>query len=302
MASFPAVVFALMSIFARPDSAAAADTPVRQSARDQAAVDAAISDRMIAELQPIRRQRVILWAAPETMPADSAQAFAAELEAGLLAIEGLTGVKVDSTHSGSSTVHVFVSPRVTVSHVYGGYAHPRYAKAYMFLSPERVKRRTAPYLHELTHIVLWEFGSHSLREGFASYVEGRLASEGVGYNSGVFGPATRAETDAAAAAVLASDLGATVVPWIGRSGATDPAVTAAGNEESRAAFYLLARSFVQYLLDRIDLATFVRLYRADDAESAYRELPARSLEDWSTSWQSALMHNAVENRSGPNAD
>ena len=263
-----------------------------ERARDPAAADAAIAERMMAELQPVKTPRVTLWAQPDALPADAAKAFAGELEQGLLAIEALTGQQVDAAHYGGSTVHVFVSSRVTISHVYGGYAHPRFDKAYLYLSPQRVKNRAAPYLHEMTHIVLWNFGSHSLREGFASYVEGRLAGEGVGYNSGVFGPASRAEVDAAAAAALATAVGSTVVPWIGRSGATDPAITSAGSEDSRAAFYLLARSFVQHLLDSIDLATFIRLYRAEDTEAAYQELTSRSLDEWRASWQRALARSA----------
>ena len=258
------------------------------TAQDSATQDAAIAERMMAELQPVRTPRVQLWAQAETLSAEEAQAFAMELDRGLLAIERLTGEQVDPAHYGGSTVDVFVSGRVTVSHVYGGYSHPSYNKAYLYLNPQRVRNRAAPFLHELTHIVLWRFGSHSLREGFASYVEGRLAEEGVGYNSGVFGPGPRAEVDAAAAALLEGEIGARVLPWIGRSGGTDPQITSAESPETRAAFYLLARSFVQHLLDEIDMPTFIRLYRAENTETAYPELTGRSLEQWRDSWRRSL--------------
>jgi hypothetical protein len=267
-------------------AAAAAAPPL--VAQDSAAADSAIAARMMAEVQPVRTRRVVLWAQPDALSADDAQAFAQELDAGVAAIERLTGERVDTAHYRDSVVHVFVSGRVTVSHVYGGYSHPRHARPYLYLNPQRVRRRAAPYLHELTHIVLWRFGSHSLREGFASYVEGRLAEEGVGYNSGVFGPGPRAEVDSAAAAVLRSPVGAAVLPWIGRSGGTDPSITSAEVPESRAAFYLLTRSFVQHLLDEIGIPTFIRLYRADDTEAAYRELTGRSLDEWRASWTRAL--------------
>ncbi len=258
------------------------------TAQDSAAADSAIAERMMTEVQPVRTARVALWVPPEVLSTDEARAFAEELEAGLIAIERLTGEQVDRAHFGDSTVHVFVSRGVTISHVYGGYAHPRYTLPYLYLNPQRVQRRTAPYLHELTHIVLWRFGSHSLREGFASYVEGRLAEEGVGYNSGVFGPGPHAEVDSAAAAVLRESVGQAVLPWIGRSGGTDPSITRAEALDSRTAFYLLTRSFVHHLLDHMDLATLIRLYRADDTESAYRELTGRSLDEWRTSWIRSL--------------
>ncbi len=257
-------------------------------AQDQAAADAAIAERMMAEVSPVRTERIVLWAQPDVIPSDQAQALAAELDAGLAAIEQVTGEQVDQAHYGGRAVHVFVSGRVGASHVYGGYAHPRFNKPYLYLNPQRVRNRAAPYLHELTHIVLWRFGSHSLREGFASYVEGRLADEGVGYNSGVFGPGPRADVDRAAADVIATGTGALVLPWIGRSGATEPAITSSESPETRAAFYLLTRSFVQHLLDGIDVPTFIRLYRAEDTEASYRDLTGRSLDEWRASWRAAL--------------
>lgn len=209
-------------------------------AQDSATADAAIAERLMA-WTPVRTSRVVLWSDPSALTLEEARDFAEELNAGLLAIERLTGERVDEQHYGDGTVHVFVSGRVTVSHVYGGYAHPKYRRAYLYLNPQRVKNRAAPYLHELTHIVLWRFGSHSLREGFASYVEGRLADEGVGYNSGVFGPGPRKDVDEAAAMALASAPGAKVLPWIGSSGATDPSITNAQNPDSRAAFFTSLR-------------------------------------------------------------
>ena len=263
-------------------------SPAEPSVADAATQDQAIADRMMAEIKPIRTARIVLWAQPDALPAEEARQFAEELEKGLVAIERLTGEQVDKAHYGDSAVHVFVSGRVTVSHVYAGYAHAGFNRPYLYLNPRRVRNRAAPYLHELTHIVLWRFGSHSLREGFASFAEGRLAAEGVGYNSGVFGPGPRAEVDAAAASALRSESGAKVLPWIGRSGGTDPSITGADAPNTRAAFYLLTRSFVQHLLDSVDVATFIRLYRADDTEAAYRELTGRPLEDWRASWVRSL--------------
>lgn len=263
------------------------NTPLAM-AQDPAAADAAIAERLMAEVEPVRASRVVLWADPNALTPEEARAFATELDQGLAAIEALTGEQVDRAHYGDTPVHVFVSGRVTVSHVYGGYAHPAYKLPYLFLNPKRVRNRAAPYLHELTHIVLWRFGSHSLREGFASYVEGRLAGEGVGYNSGVFGPGPRAEVDAQAAAVLASDIGPKLLPWIGKSGGTDATITGADSPDTRAAFYLLTRSFVQHLLDEVELAVFIQLYRAENTEAAYQELTGRSLDDWIVSWRRSL--------------
>lgn len=247
---------------------------------------------MMAIVEPVRTPRLVLWADPQALTREEAEAFAVELAAGLAAIEALVGETVDAAHYGGDVVHVFVSGGITVSHVYAGYLHQDYPFPYLYLNAQRVRNRAAPYLHELTHIVLWRFGSHSLREGFASYVEGRLAGEGVGYYSGVFGPGPRAEVDAEAAAVLAGELGATVLPWIGTTGDTPRSVTSTSKPESRAAFYLLTRSFVQHLLDEVAMPVFIELYRAEDTEAAYVELTGRSLEQWRDAWQQSLQAKA----------
>lgn len=294
--SNPKLIAALFAALMLTGPARASTAVLHQTApaapRDGAAQDAAIAEAMMASVQPVRTERVVLWTQPDAMSADEARAFAADLDRAVAAIERLTGERLDRGHYGDSAVHVFVSGRVTVSHVYGGYAHQEHNKPYLYLSPQRVRRNAAPYLHELTHIILWRFGSHSLREGFASYVEGRLAEEGVGYNSGVFGPGPRAEVDQAAADLLATGTGAAMLPWIGRSGGTDASITSPQAAETRAAFYLLARSFVQHLLDRIDLPAFIRLYRAQDTEAAYRELTGGSLEEWRASWQQSLANRS----------
>lgn len=276
-----------MSLVASP---ALAQVIAAAATVEASAADSAIAARMMAEVQPVRTARVVMWAHPSVMAPDEARTFAAELERGLVAIEELTGEQVDREHYGSSAVQVFVSDQVTVSHVYGGYAHPQYKLPYLYLNPQRARRRAAPYLHELTHIVLWRFGSHSLREGFASYVEARLAETGVGYNSGVFGPGPRAEIDEAAAIALSGSLGPILLPWIGKSGRTDPSITRAENPGTRSAFYLLTRSFVHHLLDKIDLPTFIRLYRAADTEAAYTAFTGRSLDEWRESWRRSLQN------------
>lgn len=279
-----AVMAIAASIGLRPAVALEAKPMVQSAASD----DAALADRLMAAVRPVRAGNIMLWTAPEALTPDETRAFAVELNTALAAIEEMVGEPVDAAHFGDATVHVFVSPDVRVSHVYGGYAHPRYNRPYLYLNPQRVRNRAAPYLHELTHIVLWQFGSHSLREGFASYVEGRLAEEGIGYNSGVFGPGSREEVDQAAATVLSGDLKSRILPWIGRSGGTDRSITSTEEPETRAAFYVLTRSFVHHLLDGMDVPTFIRLYRAEDTELAYREITGRSLEQWRDSWMASL--------------
>lgn len=262
--------------------------PSPSFAQSPTAADDAIESRLTAETTPVMASRVTLWAPADALPQEEARAFAAELDKAVPAIERLTGASFDAAHYGGSKIHVFVSGRVTVSHVYGGYSHAQYKRPNLYLNPRRVAGRSAPYLHELTHIILWDFGSHSLREGFASYVEAKLAQDGIGYNSGVFGPLDRAAVDKASAAAMRTPTGRALLQWIGKSGMTDPAITSADNAESRETFYLLTRSFVQHLLDTVEMKSFVELYRAKDTEANYRALTGRTLEEWRTSWQRSL--------------
>lgn len=253
-----------------------------------AAADAALLDRLAGSASRHAAGDVVVLAEPGTLTPAEADRFAETMARGVDAISALLGRGLDRERYGTDTLYVVISDAVTVSHVFGAYEHPAHPRPYLFLAPDRVRDGTAPYLHEATHLLAWRFGSLSLREGFASYVEARV-SAALGISSpGLFGVADTLDADVRAARVLQTPSAAAVLPWIGRAGTPDAAVTSTADRRSRAAFYLLSQSFTQSLVRALGVDAFLEVYAAADPEAALLARTGRSREAWIDAWRTSL--------------
>jgi hypothetical protein len=274
----PAVLAAQTSS-ARPT--AALPTAARTTAADDS-----IAARLRRVASPIELTRVRLWVEPGALTDEQARRFAARFAVGVEAIERTLGRTLDRARYGSERIEVFVAEDLGASHVYAGYAHMRHDRAWLYLDAARVRAGSAPYLHEATHLVAWRFGSHSLREGLASWVESTVSAGGDGEHSQLFGVRDVASADALAHRALATPAGELALPTIGAPGPADATITA-GRPELRAAYYVLSQSFVGHLVERLGLPVTLQLMEAD-APDAYARLTGQPLERWRASWLAAL--------------
>ena len=274
----------------------AAEPAVAQRARgtaDVAASDDSISALLMREGTRYEAPHAVLWVAHGALSDAEAAAFAAELDAGVQALAALLGAGLDREHYRDDRVQVFVSGRIGVSHVYAGYAHPSFDRPYLFLNAGKVRDGSAPYLHELAHILAWRFGSHSLREGFATYLALEVSAAGVGRSGDLFGMSDRAAADSLARALLPTPAGQAALPWIGRSGYADESVTSTENPESRAAYYVLGQSYARFLVERLGMAAFLRVLQAQDTDAALAAT-GRSGEEWRNDWLRSLTSSPGE--------
>ena len=248
--------------------------------------DDSVAARLRAAVAPIETPRARVWVEPGALTDRQARDFAAQFTVGVDAIERTLGRAFDRAHYGADRIEVFVAGGIGASHVYAGYAHMRHAKPWLYLDADRVRTGAAPYLHEATHLVAWRFGSHSLREGLASWVESTVSARGEGEHSQLFGVRGLASADQLALAAVATVDGAAALRAVGRAGAADATITA-GPPEARAAYYVLSQSFVRHLVERVGLATTLALMESD-APDAYERLTGRALDAWRADWLAAL--------------
>ncbi|GHE32499.1 hypothetical protein [Vulcaniibacterium thermophilum] len=245
-------------------------------------------ERLRAEGVRHESGQVVLWTLPGEMPAERAQALAQTLDRTAAAVSALLGRRLDTAHYADDRLHVFVASGIGASHVYAGYDHMAHDRPYLFFDLRKVRRGDAPFAHELAHVLVWRFGSHSLREGLATYVELELAARGEASASGLFGMHDADSAESRAAAIARSDAGLRVLPWIGRNGHADAAVTSLEDESSREAYYVLSQSFVRYLVTSLGLATVLDVHADADPEAALRARSGKPLEAWREAWWSAL--------------
>lgn len=157
----------------------------------------------------------------------------------------------------------------------------------VILPADRVRRQAAPYLHEATHILvpmldecLW------LSEGFASYVQSYVAERIGGYDGYVFSWGGNRNIERLARRTLNSDLGRAALPYVGGAGV--PENLFENRRDVAEPLYVLAHSFVKYLVDHVGLDKVRALVQAANIVAASPGITGKSVEGWKADWLSML--------------
>jgi hypothetical protein len=174
-------------------------------------------------------------------------------------VEQLLGVKLDTATLGPK-IRIYISDFSSVCHVWKGPNHPQDPKGIIFLHRRAylgaMRGLDANYIHEMVHLFMWRYQSHTLREGFAEYIALRVLPTGAGAS-----PVSSGWSGAIPSDVI-EHLGTTKPPphWI----ATDPA--------RRRMYYLASYRFVKYLVETKDLEIFMKLYNSKRPEAEIESL------------------------------
>jgi hypothetical protein len=208
----------------------------------------------------VKRAHLIASSGRVDLYADDMQvdpALAAAAHAAIEAMERLLDQPWDTPTFGPR-VRMYVSARIRVSHVWGGYGHRSDPRALIFLPPHAAQRAVgghdATYAHELAHLLTWRFTSHSLREGLADYLALQLhPGAAVGPNRAVH------LVDPEHVASLAKLVGTRF----------DPPAAVQHDPAFRRSYYAASYFFVAYLIRRSNLSKFLQLYASDEPEAAY---------------------------------
>jgi hypothetical protein len=157
----------------------------------------------------------------------------------------------------------------------------------VMLPGDRVRRDAAPYLHETTHILvpmkedcLW------LSEGFASYVQSHVAEKLGGYDGYVFSWGGNRNIDRLARRTLESSAGQAVLPYIGGKG--EPPNLFENREQVAQPLYVLAHSFVKFMVESVGLDKVKALAQSGDIEGSAEKLTGRTIAVWKADWLTAL--------------
>jgi hypothetical protein len=187
-------------------------------------------------------------------------ALAGAAEGALAKMESLLGRKLDEATLGPR-VRIYVSASTPISHVWRGYNHPSDPKAVVFLNPRvaeaALRGVNATYAHELAHLLTWRFASHTLREGLADYLALQIRpGAGVGPNPQGYGSALSVTAE--------------IEEYLGTT--KPPPATVMSDAAFRRAYYFASYRFVRYLIERAEIAVFLKLYDANDPENKFQSL------------------------------
>lgn len=212
-------------------------------------------------------------------------AFLDEVDAYVVLISSYLGRTAwRDRYGGTGKIEFFHEPD-GYCHVEGGYYHFESPVLRVHLNGSFRSDR-APLAHEITHLILPEYGSLSLREGLASEIQDRFGRNISLYSLG-------ADVHSLSVRFLAGSSGH-VVDAVGQPGI--PGIDLMGDEEVRAAFYVLSHSFSKYLLDRLGTEAFLRLYESRDLAAEYHAVTGSGLEALKAEWRGFIAHGRTPAR------
>jgi hypothetical protein len=206
-----------------------------------------------------------------------AEAFGRLLDRGVADIEALVAPALADGDRRSGRIRFIVSAGVPIARCHG---------RTVLLPLERVRSRSAPYLHETVHALVPARGESTwLSEGLACHLESWVSENRGGYDAHVFTRAGDRGIHAAARRLLETGPGRAVLPWVGAPG--EPPFL----DEDRAGvarpFYVLSQSLAKHVVDSAGLGPVVRAL-ASAHKDALRGATGRSSEAWKREWLEAI--------------
>src|SRR6266404_1340659 len=213
----------------------------------------------------VETERAILLFQPGQLSADEMERFAGLVDLGIMHLQEYIGVPPSDRR-----IQYFISDRIETS--YSSYRS-------VFLPLTRVRERSAPYLHESSHVLApcrdCPCGS---AKGLASYLQSWVSENRGGYDGVIFTRRGNRGIDRDALRWLSGERGQAVLPFIGKHG--EPPAIQYDRSNVAAPFYVMSQSFVKYLADKAGMEKVRMLIGAGDFEAAMVEGTGKSSEQW----------------------
>jgi hypothetical protein len=217
--------------------------------------------------------RASLWFENGVMDPKEMSAFGELVDKGILDIEAYLRIA-----PGSRKIRYFISSQVEIS-------HSTWRSVYLPIS--KVENRTAPYLHETTHVLapcddcpMW------FSEGLASYVQSFVSEHTGGYDGAIFARRGNMGIDQDARRWMASPRGRAVLPFIGVHG--EPPEINYDRSNVAAPFYVMAQSFVKFMMEHATLEKLHAVFQAKDFDAELQNSTGKSSAEWKDLWLAEL--------------
>jgi hypothetical protein len=237
------------------------------------------SDRQLAAQlretgSQIDKERATLWFDRDALSQAEMVEFASLVSQGIQDIEAYLQIP-----AADQKIRFYISNQTSISHALG---------RSIFLPLPKVANRTAPYLHETTHVVapcldcpMW------FSEGFASFVQSYISEHVGGYDGVIFSRRGNRGIDRDAGRWLAGDRGQAVLPFLGRHG--EPPEIAYDRSNVAAPFYVMAQSLVKFMVEQAGIEKIGTVIGAPDFDEALLKLTGNSSSDWKERWLATVV-------------
>jgi hypothetical protein len=227
----------------------------------------------------LERDRATIFFEPGVLSSEEMIAFADLVNRGIIDIESYLGTAdLGPRPNARRKIRYFVSTQVQIS-------HSNWRAIYLPMA--KVQNQTAPYLHETTHLLvpcddcpMW------FSEGLASYMESYISEHVGGYDGGIFTHQGNRGVHQHAKRWLASERGQAVVPFVGIHG--EPPSIDWDRTNVAAPFYVMAQSFVKFLVESATLPKLKPVFDAKDFDAELLNATGKNPAEWKELWLAEL--------------
>jgi hypothetical protein len=215
-------------------------------------------------------ERAVLFFEAGPLSQDEMTEFANLVDKGIKDIGTFLGVSLPP----ESKIRYYISGQFEISHSRG---HS------VYLPMARVANKSAPYLHETTHVIapcpecpMW------FSEGLASFVQSYVSEHMGGYDGIIFARRGNRGIDRDALRWLGNERGQAVLPFIGKT--EEPPQIGEDRSNVAAPYYVMAQSLVKFMAENTEMEKLRAVMADADFDDALKRMTGKTPEEWKQKW------------------
>jgi hypothetical protein len=211
--------------------------------------------------------RSILWIEKGYLSEHDAHVLQNKIDKAINDVEVFTNISFDENVYRKRKIEHFVHSKQEPSHTIIGNQPGKHMHPVIFLT--YAAEKVTPYVHEIVHIIAWDWNSLWIKEGLAVYLNDNLNGYPAFPNYGN-------DIDKIAKLKLWHE---SALWKVGRNGIPEFL-----DQQERRIFYTLSGSFVKYLYTHIGIEKLMKIYKTKDTRLAVGEMTGQKLAMWKKEW------------------
>lgn len=216
-------------------------------------------------------EHAILYSQCDYLTEDELREFAKKIDVGIIEIETYLNMKLDSERYINSRIFVninnsmnepeFNNENIDMDHT-------------AIISIDDVKEKKSSYIHELTHLIAWDYSSIWAKEGLAIYLNDKFNAHPTYPNTGydIDKLSLQFYNNGTLESMTAFDLlGENVFPNY-------------EDVEIEEIFYIFSASFVKYIESTIGITNFINIYKSQNTKNSLESITGKSIQILKDEW------------------
>ena len=216
-------------------------------------------------------EHAIFYSQSDYLNEDEIREFAKRVDTGIIEIETYLNMKLDSDHYINSRIFVNINDSMNEPEFNNENNDIEHTA---IISVDNIKEKKAPYIHELIHLIAWEYSSTWIKEGLAIYLNDMFNGDPTYPNNGydIDKLSLQFYNNGTLESLKAFDL-------LGENGFPNYE-----DVETEKIFYIFSASFVKYIENSIGTNDFIDIYKSSDTKNSLENITGKSIQILKDEW------------------